>query len=156
MSEPPPLDVTAQVAWLAGIADPVERIKGADALHADALQLVAEVSGLRRAAIAEAYVAGCEIPLSQQSVRAAIRPDREFLQGALTRLLRDGVTTTSSQFLAQGLGLRAPLESMAVRVVAGVQHLNSPAVNADDHEYLMAAVQRARRLVPGAIREDDE
>jgi hypothetical protein len=143
----PGIDASAVTRWLTGL-DPLDRIAGADDARNEALRLVGHFAGIRRAALAEANAQGLDIPLSPQSIRDAIRPDRQLLQGALEILVRDGVSAAASYHLTQGLAPRAPLEAVARRVLDGVKHLHTSQVTDTEHELLMAAHQRAQQILP--------
>jgi hypothetical protein len=147
--ERPGVDATGLTRWLAEL-DPLERIAAADDARDEALALVGHFAEIRRAALAEAHAQGLDVALSAQSIRDAVRPDRHLLQSALEILTRPGVSSAAPHQLAQGLAPRAPLEAVARRVLAGVQHLHTEKISGAEHDLLMAAHRRARQILPGS------
>jgi hypothetical protein len=146
--ERPGIDAARLTEWLAGL-DPLDRIAAAEGAGNEALALVGHFAEIRRAAVAEAHSQGADVSLSAQSIRDAVRPDRQLLQSALEILVRPGVSSAASHQLAQGLAPRAPLEAVARRVLAGVQHLHNGKVSGEEHDLIMAAHRRARQILPG-------
>jgi hypothetical protein len=126
---------------------PLERIKGAEFQGQLARELIGYFAEMRREAVAEAHVQGLETGLSEQSVRHALRQDKELLRAALEVLARPGVSSVPAGSLERAFRPRASLETIALRVRAAVEAADTDKIPADHRASIAWAFERAGRLL---------